>query len=140
MYVYTYKHLHLHLFLYLPIYIENEFMPITLTTGFILLFSFSIFLILFFSDSEKPGSPDSQCNFLLHQVLGCNQSPVAALGDALLTLPCSVPSNQATQPLHTHTVSLPFLSLSKWLLDLIVSERERKTIFSFIFSCLYLKI
>lgn len=38
-------------FIYLSVYMENEFRAVTLTTGFILILSVSIVLILFF-DSE----------------------------------------------------------------------------------------
>ena len=87
-------------------------MPITLTTGFILLFSFSIFLILFFSDSEKPDSPDSQCNFLLHQVLGCDQPPVAALWGCP-SYPALLCPFQPGHPAPPHTYCFPALPQSQ---------------------------
>ena len=65
--------------------------------------------------------------------------PLLPSGDALLTLPCSVPSSPATSP--PHTLSLPvFLQSQKTAFGLHCLGKEKKTIFLFIISCLYFNI
>ena len=58
---------------------EHEFTAVTLTKGFILILSVSIVLILFFDSEALLPRFSVYFFFLLHQVLGCDRAPAAAL-------------------------------------------------------------